>query len=260
MSDSEIILPTKRVKAQTQSPKNLIIFSKPKVGKSALLAGLDNCLLIDTEEGSDFLEAMRVKASSWEDIQKIGNAIKESNHKYDYIALDTITALETMCLPYAEVLYARQPIGKNWFKKDKDGNLDVMSGKNMYGSIINLPNGQGYGYLRQAFFKIIDYVKTFSPRVILVGHVKDIVLDKDGSDVNSMELDLTGKIKRIISSQSDAIGYLYRKGNQNILSFKTADTVTCGARSQHLRNKEIVISEMDEEGTLTTYWDKVYID
>jgi hypothetical protein len=257
---TDIKLPTKKIKAAQQSPKNLIIFSKPKVGKSALLAGLNNCLLIDTEDGSDYIDAMKVKASSWEDIQKIGKAIRESDHKYDYIAVDTITALESMCLPYAEVLYARQPIGKSWFKKDKDGNLDVMSGKNMYGSIINLPNGQGYGYLRQAFFKIIDYIKQLCPKVILIGHVKDIVLDKDGSDVNSMDLDLTGKIKRIICSQSDAIGYLYRKGNQNILSFKTKDNVTCGARPSHLRNKEIVVSEMDSEGNLSTNWEKIYID
>ena len=86
---TDIKLPTKKIKAAQQSPKNLIIFSKPKVGKSALLAGLNNCLLIDTEDGSDYIDAMKVKASSWEDIQKIGKAIRESDHKYDYIAVDT---------------------------------------------------------------------------------------------------------------------------------------------------------------------------
>ena len=68
------------------------------------------------------------------------------------------------------------------------------------------------------------------------------------------------KIKRILSSQSDAIGYMYRKsGNQNILSFATKDDVACGARPQHLRNAEIVISEMTDTG-LVTHWDKIYID
>jgi hypothetical protein len=74
-----------------------------------------------------------------------------------------------------------------------------------------------------------------------------------------MDLDLTGKIKRIVSSQSDAIGYLYRKGNQNILTFKTKDDVACGARPTHLRNQEIVVSELTEEG-FKSHWDKVYID
>ena len=106
---------------------------------------------------------------------------------------------------------------------------------------------------------IIEYIKTWAPRIILVGHIKDVLLEKAGSEFTSSDLDLTGKIKRIISSQSDAIGYLYRKGNQNILSFKTTDEVSCGARPEHLRNQEIVISEMTDKG-LVSHWDKIYID
>ena len=68
------------------------------------------------------------------------------------------------------------------------------------------------------------------------------------------------KIKRILSSQSDAIGYLYRKGNTNILSFATTDAVACGARPSHLRNAEIVISEMKENGVLETHWERIYIE
>ena len=74
-----------------------------------------------------------------------------------------------------------------------------------------------------------------------------------------MDLDLTGKIKRIVSSQSDAIGYLYRKGNENVLTFKTKDDVACGARPMHLRNQEIVLSEMTDE-EFKTNWNLIYID
>jgi hypothetical protein len=150
-------------------------------------------------------------------------------------------------------------MGKNWFKKAEDGKLAADSGKAIYNSILNMPNGAGYPYLREAFTKVIEYIKTLAPRVILVGHIKDILLDKNGTEFNSLDLDLTGKLKRITTSQSDAIGYLYRKGNQSILSFRTTDEVSCGARPEHLRNKEIVISEMTDEG-LVTHWDKIYID
>lgn len=54
------------------------------------------------------------------------------------------------------------------------------------------------------------------------------------------------------------IMYMYRKGNQTILSFKTNEEVTCGARPIHLRNEEIVISEINEKGELITHWDKVF--
>jgi hypothetical protein len=250
MSDkTKIVLPTKKVEAAQKSPKNLIVFSKPKVGKTSLFAQLDDCLILDLEHGTDYVDAMKIKASSVEEIKEIGEAIIEQGKPYKYIAVDTITALEEMCIPYAELIYSRTSMGKNWYSKLKPE----------YGSILNMPNGAGYPYLREAFTKIVEYIKTWAPRVILIGHIKDVMLEKAGADFNSMDLDLTGKLKRITSSQSDAIGYLYRKGNQNILSFKTTDEVSCGARPEHLRNKEIVISEMTDKG-LVTNWDKVYID
>ncbi len=246
----ELILPTGKVPAEIKSPKNLIIFSKPKVGKTTLLASLDNCLIVDLEDGSDYVDAMKLKARSIDDIKRIGKAIKEAGNPYKYVAIDTITALEEMCIPFAEELYAKSSMGKNWFT----------DGKPKYGNILNLPNGAGYPWLREAFTKVIDFIKTWAPRVILVGHVKDVVLEKNGSEFNALDLDLTGKLKRITSSQSDAIGYLYRKGSKNILSFKTTDEISCGARPEHLRNQEIVLSELKEDNTMTINWNNVYID
>jgi hypothetical protein len=141
-------------------------------------------------------------------------------------------------------------MGKSWFTK----------GKLEYGSILNMPNGAGYPWLRQAFEKIVDYIKQLAPHVILVGHIKDTLLEKNGAEFNSLDLDLTGKLKRITTSNSDAIGYLYRKGNTNVLSFKTTDEIACGARPEHLRNAEIVISEVLEDGTVKVSWDKVFVD
>jgi hypothetical protein len=75
--------------------------------------------------------------------------------------------------------------------------------------------------------------------------------------VMSANIDLTGKIKSLICANADAIGYMYRRGNETILSFKTNEEVTCGARPEHLQNEEITISEMID-GKLKTYWNKVY--
>lgn len=255
-----VVLPMQKVKAAHKSPKNLILFSKPKVGKTELLAQLEDCLILDLEEGSDYVDALKIKAGSVQEIKAIGEQIKAARAEsgkppYKYIAVDTVTALESICVPYAEILYAKTSMGQYWFK----GKTGQKSGKSQYGTVLNLPNGQGWGYLREAVTKMVEYLKDLAPRLILVGHVKDVLLEKSGGEFNSQDLDLTGKIKRILSSQSDAIGYMYRKGNQNILSFKTTDEVACGARPDHLRNAEIVISEMTEEG-LVTHWDKVYID
>jgi hypothetical protein len=250
VKEEGFVLPTAKVPAVCLSPKNLIIFSKPKVGKTTLLSQLENCLIIDLESGTDYVDALKVKANSVADIVKIGNAILKANKPYKYIALDTISALEELCLPYAEELYSKTPMGKNWFT----------DGKLKYGTITQLPNGGGYAYLRQAFDKVINYVKTLAPNIILVGHIKDTLIEKGGVEFNTSDLQLTGKIKSITSANADAIGYLYRKGDKNILSFKTTDEVACGARPNHLRNQEIVISEIDKDGKMTANWNKIYID
>ena len=141
---NEFVLPTQKVKASTMSPKNLIIFSAPKVGKTELLAALPNNLILDMEEGTDFVDALKINIKSIDDIKKVGAAIKAANYPYDYVTVDTVTALEIMCLPYAEILYARTPMGKNWFKTDKTtGKLVNESGKKQYGEITSLPNGAG---------------------------------------------------------------------------------------------------------------------
>lgn len=170
-----------------------------------------------------------------------------------------ITNVEDMCIPYAEILYSQKSMGKAWFKSDSKGNLTEDSGKRQYGNILNLPNGSGYAFLREGFENIINYIKTLAPNIILLGHIKDIALEKEGGTVNSTELDLTGKLKRIATSKSDAVGYLYRGKQGNILSFKTKDEIACGARPEHLSNQEILISEK-VDGKLVTHWDKIYID
>ena len=55
-----ITLPTAKVAAERLSPKVFIMYSLPKTGKTTLLSKLDNCLIIDLEDGSKYLDALKV--------------------------------------------------------------------------------------------------------------------------------------------------------------------------------------------------------
>lgn len=46
-AEVKIELPLAPIKATVKSPKELIIFSKPKVGKTTLMSHLPNCLILD---------------------------------------------------------------------------------------------------------------------------------------------------------------------------------------------------------------------
>jgi len=237
-----IVLPTKKVKAERVNPKRIVIYSKPKTGKTTAYAGLEDNLILDLENGTEYVEALKVKITNLQELLEAGKAIKEAGKPYKFITVDTVTALEEMIMPLAVKLYRATPMGKNF-----DGD-----------TVITLPNGAGYLYIRQAFFQVLDFIDTLAPTIILSGHIKDKQVYDKGEMVMSANIDLTGKIKTLICANADAIGYMYRKGNKTILSFKTNEEVTCGARPEHLRNEEIVVTELID-GELKTSWEKVFI-
>lgn len=243
-----IVLPKEKVEAKVENPRFLIIFGKPKAGKTTLASKLDNNLIIDLEGGSEFLEALAVQARSVKDLGDIANAIREEikstgKKPYKYITLDNASRLEEICLSYAATLYRQTPMGKNYLGND----------------VRTLPNGSGYMYLQQAVRKVIDMFRDLCDNFILIGHLKDKMINKEGEELSEMSLDLVGKLANIICGEADAVGYVYRKKNETHISFEGGDNSVREARAPHLRGKNIVIAESDENNNIKVYWDKIYL-
>lgn len=244
-----VVLPTKKVPATSTNPHFLILYGRPKAGKTSCLAQLENNLIVDLEGGSTFIDAMAVQARSVNDLGEIAQAIRAKNTEvghnfYKHITIDNASRLEEMCLSYAAALYRQTPMGKNYKGTD----------------VRTLPNGSGYMYIRQAVRKVIDMFRELCDEFILVGHVKDVQIEQNGEELNEMALDLVGKLSSIICGEADAVGYVYRKGNETHISFKGGDGTIKEARAPHLRGQDIVIATGNEDGTITTYWNKVYKD
>ena len=244
-----LILPTEKSHPITTNPKTLILFGKPKAGKSTLMAALDNNLIIDLENGYQALSAMVVQARSVQDFADIANAvrekIKENNGKfpYKYITIDNATRLEEMCLSYACQLYRQTPMGKSYQGTD----------------VRTLPNGSGYLYLRQAVRKVIDMFKSLCDTFILIAHVREKMINKDGEELSEMSIDLTGKLGDILCGEADAIGYVYRKKNETIVSFEGGENTIREARAQHLRGKKIVVATSNENNEVTVDMTKIFL-
>jgi hypothetical protein len=132
-----IELPKEITKSTRINPKTMVLFSQPKTGKTTIVAALKDCLTIDLEEGSDFVDALKfdvVKEAKKAEklpivvLKELINAIKEANNEkgdyvYKFIAIDTVTALEDIVLPLANKMYKDTPkpkIGlyiRNYIKK-----------------------------------------------------------------------------------------------------------------------------------------------
>ena len=243
-----LTLPIKKNEPKVSNPRFMVLYGKPKSGKTTLLSNLDQCLIIDLEGGSEFLEALSVQARSVADLGEIAQAIKAKiaelgKKPYKRIAIDNATRLEEICLPYAATLYRQLPTAKKWEGTD----------------VRTLPNGAGYLYLREAVKKVINMFKELCDQFILIGHTKDKIINKEGEELTEMAIDLVGKLGDIVCGEADAVGYVYRKKNQTIISFEGGDNSIIEARAKHLRGKKIVIAESNDDNDVTVDWDKIYL-
>ena len=223
-----------------------------------MVSGLDNCLMIDLEKGSDFVNALKydvVRTAEAEGklpvviLKALIDTIKEANAKkgdyvYKYIAIDTVTALEDIVLPLANKMYRDTPIGRNWVGDD----------------VTTLPNGAGYRYTREALKTVLNELENICDTLIILGHTKDKLIEREGKEMNERGLDLTGKMAGILCSKVDAIGYLYRDENETIINFQASESLLCGARSEHLKGVEIVVAKSDETGQIKTDWSQIFIN
>lgn len=253
-------LPSKVTPPTTKDPRKAVFFSHTKVGKTTVLAALPNNLIIDLEDGSSFVSGMKLNIkeiarqkgkSPLHVLKEVANSIREANkecggYKYDFITLDTATAMEEMATKLAVILYKKTNIGKGFTGTDV---------------VTELPQGAGYGWLRKAFDEIYALFEGLAGKCLIVSaHVKTASISKNGKDLQAKDLNLTGKLKTILCADVDAIGYLYRKDNTVIASFKTDEQdLATGSRSEHLRNEEFVLSEYDPKSREFTYhWDKIF--
>ena len=207
------------------------------------MAALENNLIIDLENGYDALEALVVQARTTQDLGEIANAIKSKIttdaagnkiYPYKYITIDNATRLEEICMSLAISLYKQTPMGKTFQGND----LRV------------LPQGAGYMYIREAVKKVINTFRGLSETLILIAHVKDRQIQKNGEEMWEMSVDLSGKLGDILCGEADAIGYVYRSKNETHISFEGGDNVLKEARPLHLRGKNLIVAVSDENNNI----------
>lgn len=226
------LLPKGKLAPTRVDPKIFLFYGMPKVGKTKVLTELpDDLLLLDLEGGAEVYECARVPITS---ISQIDTVIKEileqgkangGKYPYNFIALDTISKLEDLVEADETIKYKASVMGKT-FTGD---------------SITELPHGLGYGFIRRGVINVIERLSRVCKHLIIVGHVKEKVINKGGNDVTYRDLALSGKLSSIVPAAVDAVGYIYRAaetGSTIMVSFKTGDGATMGSRIDHLKGQE----------------------
>lgn len=71
---------------------------------------------------------------------------------------------------------------------------------------------------------------------------------------------LMGKTGEIICGEADAIGYVSRKGNKTLITFKGGDNIVRGSRPAHLREKVFEVASSDENGNLSVDMSPIFLE
>ena len=202
-------------KAISMNPASLLIYGPPKVGKTTMLSKLDDCLIIDTEKGTRMVEGYIKEVNSRKElIETLKDAME--GHEFKYIAIDTIDKVV------------------EWAEKAVCAEYEVAS-------IADLTFGKGYALAREKVMNTINAFKEVFEHIIIVGHRKVARAIVDGKAIVEPEsLDITGKLRNMIMSDCDAIGYVFRDEDEKLqVSFKASEAVEAGSRCPHLKGQVI---------------------
>lgn len=262
------IIPSAPIEASITEPRSLLVYSDFKVGKSQLASDLSmrcKALWLDYESGSAGLPGVKIdviaKVNELNAGREEGRKIKRIDFllqlwselakcnppRFDVVIHDKLDNLEEWATRWATSYYKQTVIGRNF------------TGDN----VLELPEGSGYQYLRNKFLELWNALSAAAPRSLLFTSLRMKYVGKADTLVESKDLDLTGKVRKIAAGYTDAPAYMWRgndNGNSaNFLSFKTGEQGTfCGCRIPRLEGRQVKISERLPDGTVKCYWEQIY--
>jgi hypothetical protein len=249
-----------------KNPRIQIIYSVPKAGKTTILGALEDNFIIELEPGgADYISARVQEVYKASEFNQVLDAILKSPDKVStYLTIDTITKLDEWSEIVGTYNYMGKPQGK---KFNRVGEVEtgaiIYHTDPKFDTVHSLGQGFGYKYSREAmtdwydkFLEIIAAGKV--DYIILVAHVKDkLVESRNGDSVETIDVNLTGKVKSIYASRVDAIGHFYRENTKGYISYNNEFKIVCGGRCSHL-DGSIQVSEKQPDGSIKVDWSKIY--
>ena len=173
-----------------RKPLRIAIYSKPKVGKTTFCATAPKVLIVDcNEEGTLSIRDSGVDATyikEFEEINLIYWFLARGKHKYETVAIDTISSLQTMGLDYV---------------MGEAASLDLSKDPKM-------PDRRDYGKLSVIMNDVIYNFRNLHMNVIFTAHERSS--EEEEGEVQIYP-DLTPRVRQTFTGAVDIIGRLYIK-------------------------------------------------
>jgi hypothetical protein len=164
---------------------NTLIFGDPKIGKTTLLAQMENALILDTENGTGFVDAFVMPVPDYPSFLAGCKEVAEQPHDHSPICIDTLDNVVRFCT--AEV--CRQ---------------------NGVKDLADLPYGKGYSQLGNGLIQILTRLASLGRGLWMTAHVKEVEVDVPGvGKALRAEPSLPGSVARQLLAFCDFVFYLH---------------------------------------------------
>lgn len=249
------------------NPRVLLAYSVPKAGKTTIISQLPNHLILELEPGgADYVSARVQEINKAKEFTETLAAIAASKTKVcEYLVVDTITKLDEWSEIVGTYNYMNRPQGKKFNRVGEvESGAVIPHTDKRFETVHDLGQGYGYRHSREVmtdwYDKLMELITLDKVTyIILLAHVKDKFVEaRNGDSVESIDINLTGKVKSIYASRVDAVGHFYREDGKGYLSFNNEFKVVCGGRCPHL-DGSILVSEKMPDKSIKTYWENIYL-
>ena len=102
-------------------------------------------------------------------------------------------------------------------------------------------------------------IRRASYKSVVIAHMKDVVVNKETGQVSDTDIDLSGKMRKILLREASATGFMFRDRDSNlVVTFKSTAGTNVGAWCRHLVGKEVVLGRLDDERRTVYDWNQIY--
>lgn len=203
---------------QNLADLSVLVYGRPKAGKSSFCAQADGALFLATEAGLNHLDTYQVPIASWEDLLEACAEIATGGHDFRTVILDTVDNAYRLC-------------GEYICKKHR---IDHES---------DLGYGKGYALISNEFTRVLTKLSLLPYGLYLVSHAQDIEIETRTGKYTRTVPTLPEKARKVVLGLVDIILFVdfepcideqgathYRR----VLRTKPTNTYEAGDRSGRL--------------------------
>ena len=275
----DIPYPAEPLPATNTNPSLLVHYGQHKVGKTeSALALPDSITLILRPHSADHLVGKKMDIHVMCEQGAFGKwpAGKDQLEQDRFVCKAYLSVLKDL----AERRGAGQPVAK-YVTHDDAGVMENMVfdlalqdfRSTLIGSsdkfkdlkrITDLPGqgnqgSPGWAWVWEWFDRLLWLIRKASENAIILAHMREKVVNKETGEVSDTDIDLTGRMRKILLREASATGFMFRDKDGNlIVSFKSATNTNVGAWCRHLVGRDVILGRLDANRVTQYDWTTIY--